>query len=167
MIPVGRHLTRSLAPVVVLAVNLTVLAAEEVRVSLRLDLGIDRGQNLGSLFEMADDGGRVTMGAGFLGVYNTYYRADRHVLQLFVRSAARAPAHDTRIEPLPRPGDDSNVLPVRGCRSSLGEKPWPRLQGTRLGRGGRNLDRRHLPPPRRHASGQAMAGVLLRSRDPR
>ncbi|MBI2300485.1 MAG: hypothetical protein HYU66_16350, partial [Armatimonadetes bacterium] len=35
--------------------------------------------------------GRLTLGAGFQGAYNTYYRLDRHVVQFYVRSADVAP----------------------------------------------------------------------------
>lgn len=78
-------------------------AASHQTVKLRVDLGSDRGQNFGSLFQAYDPQGRVVAGAGFLGAYNTYYRADRHALQFFVRPPT---GHDrATVEPFPRPSN--------------------------------------------------------------
>lgn len=55
------------------------------KMRVAVDFGADRGQNFGSLFEALDREGRVVAGAGFLGAYNSYYRADRHVLHGFVK----------------------------------------------------------------------------------
>lgn len=69
--------------------------AEEALFSakVQLDLGADVGQNFGTLFEVSDDAGRVVMGAGFPGVFNTHARLDRYKLQVYVRpSQAPAPA---------------------------------------------------------------------------
>ena len=48
-----------------------------VDVTVKLDFGKDRGQNFGTLFEARDGKGRARFGAGFMGLYNTCFRADR------------------------------------------------------------------------------------------
>jgi len=53
--------------------------------SIDVDLGQDLGQSFGSLFEVRDKENRVIAGSGFLDVYNTRFRNDRHTLQFFVR----------------------------------------------------------------------------------
>ncbi len=65
-----------------------------------LDFGSDVGQNFGTLFEVRDASGRIIIGAGFPGIYNTCARMDRYALQLYVRPAADTPATK---ELLPRP----------------------------------------------------------------
>lgn len=71
-----------------------------MRITTTVDFGRDRGQNFGTLFEARDDSGNVVAGAGFVGVYNTRFRHDRHTLQLFVRP--RNGTSDYRLERLPR-----------------------------------------------------------------
>jgi hypothetical protein len=66
-----------------------------------LDRGADVGQCFGSLFEVASDDGALVIGAGFLNVYNTQNRADRHQLQFFVRPTSGE--REFTVEPLPRP----------------------------------------------------------------
>lgn len=69
--------------------------------NLRVDLGKDRGQNFGTLFEVHDGQGNVLASAGFPTAYNTYYRASRLTLNLFA-----APANgDTpvTVDPMSRP----------------------------------------------------------------
>ncbi|MCC7493102.1 MAG: hypothetical protein IT204_12165 [Fimbriimonadaceae bacterium] len=80
-----------------------VAAAAEpiVDYQLTVDRGEDRGQNFGSLFEVTSTDGKLTIGAGFAGVYNTYLRPDRHVLQCYVRDDS-APA--LQRQALPRAG---------------------------------------------------------------
>ena len=56
-----------------------------MQISTTIDFGHDVGQNWGSLFEARDSEGRVAMGAGFTGVYNTAFRMDRFTLQFFLR----------------------------------------------------------------------------------
>jgi uncharacterized lipoprotein YddW (UPF0748 family) len=51
-----------------------------------LELGVDRGQNLGTLFELLDAKGRVLAGGGFQAAYNTQPRYERQLLQVFVRN---------------------------------------------------------------------------------
>jgi len=51
----------------------------------QIALGPDRGQHFGALFEALDNQGNAVAGAGFLGAYNTYFQADRHVLHAFVK----------------------------------------------------------------------------------
>jgi outer membrane protein assembly factor BamB len=53
--------------------------------SAAVALGPDTGQNFGALFEVKDENGRVIMGCGFPGVYNTRYRNDRYNLQFYIR----------------------------------------------------------------------------------
>ena len=56
-----------------------------MQITTTIDFGQDVGQNWGSLFEARDPEGRVVMGAGFAGVYNTAFRMDRFTLQFFLR----------------------------------------------------------------------------------
>lgn len=71
------------------------------RVRVTADFGKDTGQNFGSLFEAIDANGRVVAGAGFLGAYNSYYRADRHTLHCFVRPPRGVDAVQTALFPRP------------------------------------------------------------------
>ncbi|MFM8580539.1 MAG: hypothetical protein ACKOFW_03440, partial [Planctomycetaceae bacterium] len=62
------------------------LAAEPLTtLRVELDRGVDRGQNFGSLFEVATSDGELVLGAGFANQYNTRLRGDRHAVQFFVR----------------------------------------------------------------------------------
>ena len=79
------------------------LAAEPLVISVDVDRGDDHGQSFGSLFEMTSADGKVTIGAGFENLYNTYIRADRHAVQFFVRSANVEP--ELTATELPRPTD--------------------------------------------------------------
>lgn len=63
----------------------TFAADKKITYSVQVDLGQDRGQSFGSLFEVRDQENRVIAGAGFQDVYNTRFRSDRHTLQFFVR----------------------------------------------------------------------------------
>ncbi len=56
-----------------------------MRFTTRIEFGKDVGQNFGSLFEVPTADGRFVIGAGFVGVYNSYYRTDRYAVQFFVR----------------------------------------------------------------------------------
>ena len=108
---------RRLPGAIVLALSITAIAvcrsavaqtdadgpAKEVlmRFTARVDLGKDVGQNLGSLFEAPTSDGRLVLGAGFMGLYNTRFRSDRRTVHFFVR-----PTHGKReftTERLPRP----------------------------------------------------------------
>jgi len=73
-----------------------------MRFDLQLKRGADRGQNFGSLFEVPTVDGSV-IGAGFQGVYNTYHRTDRHVLQFFMRPGSGPRSFETQT--LPRSTD--------------------------------------------------------------
>ncbi|MDH7570302.1 MAG: hypothetical protein QHJ73_12045 [Armatimonadota bacterium] len=90
-------------------------------VSATVDLGEDLGQNFGSLFEATDPQGRVVAGAGFLGLYNTMFRADRHTLHAFVRPPEGNDV-PTRA-PLPRYSNDTGVYigDVDGRLCALGK----------------------------------------------
>lgn len=66
-----------------------------------MDTGSDRGQSLGSLFEVATADGNLTVGAGFCDVYNTRFRSGRRVVQFFVRPADGEAEYE--LERLPRP----------------------------------------------------------------
>jgi hypothetical protein len=66
----------------------------------KLAFGEDLGQNFGTLFEVRDAAGRVVIGAGFPGIFNTCVRLDRHALQFYVRPAGPV---EYRKELLPRP----------------------------------------------------------------
>jgi hypothetical protein len=76
------------------------------RVVLRVDLGADVGQNLGTLFEARDAHGKVVAGAGFLGDYNTQDRGDRRLLHAYVKVPE---AEQFALEPLPRPAEDAGT----------------------------------------------------------
>jgi hypothetical protein len=83
-------------------------AAEPIATfSVEVDLGQDRGQNFGSLFEVRDSKGRVVAGAGFMEVYNTRFRSDRHTLQFFVRPDKETARFTT--ERLPHPDLDCGI----------------------------------------------------------
>ncbi|MBT6631020.1 MAG: hypothetical protein HOB49_28645 [Gemmatimonadetes bacterium] len=73
-----------------------------MRFDVQLKRGEDRGQNFGSLFEVPTVDGSV-IGAGFQGVYNTYHRTDRHVLQFFKRPGSGGRNFETQT--LPRSTD--------------------------------------------------------------
>jgi len=55
-----------------------------LQITMTVDLGEDRGQNFGSLFEARDADGRLVYAAGFAGLYNTNFRMDRFTLQLYL-----------------------------------------------------------------------------------
>jgi hypothetical protein len=70
-------------------------------ISIEVDRGDDVGQSFGSLFEVTSTDGSLVVGAGFQNLYNTYYRADRHAVQFFVRSTTDEQA--LSVDELPRP----------------------------------------------------------------
>lgn len=78
----------------------------EVRLSARVELGEDLGQELGTLFEARGADGKVAIGAGFLAAENTMHRADRRQLQVYIKTT-----DGTRFETssLPRPSEDAGV----------------------------------------------------------
>jgi putative membrane-bound dehydrogenase-like protein len=87
-------------------------AAEDIEVPgasfyLTIELGEDRGQNHGTLFEARDQDGRRLAGAGFLGAYNTYSRNERELVHFFVETGDNAPRFTP--EPLPRVNTDAGV----------------------------------------------------------
>lgn len=77
------------------------------KTEVTVDLGEDRGQNLGTLFETRDADKEVTVGAGFLGAYNTLARNERRLIHFFVRR--RSPETKESMVRLPRPTTDSGV----------------------------------------------------------
>lgn len=85
-------------------------APQLVRTSATIELGPDRGQNFGTLFEILDDRGQVLAGAGFLGAYNTQPRSDRTLLQVFVRSPQGSIGWQVERLP-PVPGKASGYYP--------------------------------------------------------
>lgn len=100
------------------------------KISIRVDLGRDLGQNFGSLFEASDGQGRVTAGAGFMGAFNTESRSDRRVLHFFIKPPKRQDAH--AVQRLPRASDDGGAyLHVFGdrifARSRGGKDPRLRV----------------------------------------
>ncbi|REJ72506.1 MAG: hypothetical protein DWQ34_28700 [Planctomycetota bacterium] len=80
---------------------------EQLRFTIEVDLGKERGQSFGSLFEARDANGRLVAGAGFQDVYNTRFRTDRHTLQFFVRPESRD--EQFTLERLPHPDLDCGV----------------------------------------------------------
>jgi hypothetical protein len=92
----------------VVAVRNCAQAGETVAAfTIEIDLGKDVGQSFGSLFEVRDAAGRVIAGAGFMDVYNTRFRSDRHTLQFFVRPKTNADRFT--IERLPHPDLDCGI----------------------------------------------------------
>lgn len=69
-------------------------------VSVTVDFGQDRGQNLGTLFDAVDAEGRHVAGAGFTGVVNSGRRLERMNVQFFAKPSAHAGAYV--VESLPR-----------------------------------------------------------------
>lgn len=98
-----RFVVATIAVTTVSVATTVSLAAEPLVISVDVDRGNDLGQSFGSLFEVTSADGRVTIGAGFENLYNTYVRADRHAVQFFVRSADVAP--ELASATLPRPTD--------------------------------------------------------------
>ncbi|MFH1743810.1 MAG: hypothetical protein ABIH23_32800 [bacterium] len=89
---------------IVVAANFCVSAmSADVEICVQVDRGEDIGQNFGSLFEARTKDGAFVIGAGFLGVYNTYYRSDRHTVHFFIRPTSGAREHT--LKRLPRPSD--------------------------------------------------------------
>ena len=81
--------------------------ATVMKFTTRIEFGEDVGQNFGSLFEVPTRDGRLVIGAGFMGLYNTHFRSDRYTVQFFIR-----PTHGERefaTDHLPRPCDDAGT----------------------------------------------------------
>ncbi|MFT4590439.1 MAG: hypothetical protein ACI8QF_004570 [Limisphaerales bacterium] len=83
------------------------VAQSSFRVEMRVDFGADKGQAMGSLFELRSPEGRALAGAGFLETYNTQARSDRRKVTFYVAP----PEGDwpVKVERLPRPTPDSGV----------------------------------------------------------
>lgn len=81
----------------------TYAASPLMKISVVADRGSDQGQSFGSLFQVESTDGSIQIGAGFQNAYNTRYRADRHAVQLYLRSTVddRSLEHKA----LPRPND--------------------------------------------------------------
>jgi hypothetical protein len=101
--------TRGSSVALVLAVCAPLVAAADravkegkMKFTVRVDRGKDLGQNFGSLLEVQTTDKSLVVGAGFMGVYNTRFRTDRHVVHLFVRPTDGV--RQAKIERLPRPG---------------------------------------------------------------
>ncbi|MBX3422782.1 MAG: family 10 glycosylhydrolase [Pirellulaceae bacterium] len=92
------------------ATSLTTNTVRTVRT--RVELGSDRGQAFGSLWEARTAEGIPIAGAGFLSAYNTQDRSDRRTLHVYLRMAdetAPASAVSPAIELLPRPSSDAGT----------------------------------------------------------
>ena len=76
-----------------------------IHIKAKVDFGEDVGQNFGSIFEGRDQDGRVVIGAGFSGLFNTHFRMDRLTLQFFVRDDEA----ELRYEKLPPPSADAGT----------------------------------------------------------
>lgn len=74
-----------------------------MKITTTVSFDEDLGQNPGTLFEAKDADGHVVFGAGFAGLYNTFFRTDRWTLQFFVRGGDET----VTFEKLPPPSDDS------------------------------------------------------------
>jgi len=99
----------TLAFATALLLSTAAVASEQspVEICLNVDLGEDIGQNFGTLFEVRTRDNAFLLGAGFLGVYNTHYREDRHTVHFFLRSTAGGPSFT--LERLPRPSNLAGV----------------------------------------------------------
>lgn len=102
------------------------LHSTDIRLRMTVDFGTDRGQNLGTLFEISDENGETRMGAGFQGVWNTHYPGNRFSLQLFERPFVEE--ESLNFEALPKPTEstlhylyasDSGVHAVAGIRPKV------------------------------------------------
>ncbi len=69
-------------------------------VTVTVDFGADRGQNLGTLFEALNDAGQHIAGAGFSSVVNSGRRLERQRLEFFVKPTAAG--DDSQVQKLPR-----------------------------------------------------------------
>ena len=78
-----------------------------MKFTVSIDRGPDVGQNFGSLFEVKTTDGRFVLGAGFLGLYNTRFRSDRHAAHFFVRPTDGK--REITTERLPRPTKDAGA----------------------------------------------------------
>ncbi len=111
MVTVNRARISAFVLIVSLSLQATsdevLLAGPPVTYSITVDLGQDHGQSFGSLFEVRDKENRVIAGAGFLDVYNTRFRSDRHTLQFFVRP--QQSPDQFSISRLPHPDLDCGV----------------------------------------------------------
>ncbi len=111
MLIVGRGRLSMFLVVLFLCLNTqpesTISAEPSTTYSMTVDLGQDLGQSFGSLFEVRDKDNRVIAGAGFLDVYNTRFRSDRHTLQFFVRPQ-NAP-DQFKVARLPHPDLDCGI----------------------------------------------------------
>jgi len=77
------------------------------RYTVSVDFGQDVGQSFGTIFESRSSDARVVVGAGFMDVYNTHFRAGRRMLQFFVRT--KETAEKFSVERLPHPDLDCGV----------------------------------------------------------
>ncbi len=71
----------------------------QLEVSAVVELGPDRGQDNGTLFEVIGVDGQTLMTAGFMAAYNTQPRSDRELLQVSIRPTLGS--QDWRMERLP------------------------------------------------------------------
>jgi hypothetical protein len=53
--------------------------------TIKLEIGEDLGQGLGSLFEVLDKEGKVILGAGFNDIHSTYLRDNNRILDFYYR----------------------------------------------------------------------------------
>lgn len=99
---------KSIVFLLMLSNALDTIAKEPIATySIQVDLRKDLGQSFGTLFEVRNKKNQVIAGAGFLDVYNTRFRSDRHTLQFFVR-----PEHNAKhfsIERLAHPDLDCGI----------------------------------------------------------
>lgn len=75
---------------------------------LQLEFGEDRGQSLGTLFEMRD-GDKVVMGAGFENSSNTYFSGNNRVLDFYILNGAE-PEITSLGNPFPKAANNSHIF---------------------------------------------------------
>ena len=74
-------------------------APVQLEASAVVELGADKGQDYGTLFEVIGVDGKTLMTAGFMAAYNTQPRSDRELLQVSIHPALAS--QDWQIERLP------------------------------------------------------------------
>ncbi|MFT4691247.1 MAG: hypothetical protein ACI9OD_003470 [Limisphaerales bacterium] len=90
-----------------LLLTICCVAAEPWKFSVTIDLGTqDLGQNFGSIFEMRGKDGS-TVGAGFMGAYNTKPRSARYTLHFYRKPAGAGTKPGISV--LPKPTTDAGV----------------------------------------------------------
>lgn len=85
-------------------------------ISIDVQLGADRGQPLGSLFEARGEDGKVVLGAGIEDGHSTYVRDNNRQVVFYCKPAAK----DVTVSPLGKPyGPEDNAARLLADRAGL------------------------------------------------